>query len=786
MALPKLHPWLKRIIEDAIPEGYYIQLRKFIPATDIKHADTVINYVSVPDFIESLGAPNPGNGVGGSVTVHDWAPDINLGEIQLKPSYNDFGLIEALPMGMEIQSDTVTLELTPGNEYLGPTVTCGTFNTPSDFFFYWKPEPVQGGITFAHNSINIHDIDADDSVFQLKVTEDGDLYVYSHLLLTEEGFGGGRNLNVVYTPGETILIQYDPSWPRFIIATESFSAECELDVPLNSNYRLSLNIYATIPSESSGGSVACRLSSSNTFGSAVGPDPETTPENIMPLEVYTDSALPVDAVPGDILVVTLGSGHWNDVNYGDLETALVIANNIVQHVVPLGVGRDTLEKAIEKVTPKYQNMAVSLGYLGDYTSLDELYEFLVENSVSGDHLHLTLLHGAFQDNPEPRLHFPMFNTVRVTTEPSEPSNYEDPFNYLGYSNLEIIGGISPIVLDNCDIRTDGMVTGDHVQFTNSTVESVGFSYRRLSANQSSAINTRVTESHPPGPKFLKKELRDIQDYKTPSWIGEGVTASAFTINSAEEDLENITIFGNNPEFTIKTPCQVDFYAGNTKAVSVDYRGIGVDGYLSGGPITAGAGANVNLKSLHWGSDGSVVMEHAVAVADGGIITTSRSKLDGWPVPEKWANQPVNVPTENGLVQMDAEVPANAQIIRLPIFQPTETVTAGSEVATFMAPFPIHLLGAYVTVSTPPNPDDSIYVDLTKLDSGGSYLKGQLIVNPEQITNDNGMDTVYEPMAVIPAQERIFVDVTNVTGTSTKGLDVYLVVIPTLPIPVSMT
>lgn len=59
MSTPKLHPWLRKILMEFLPQDQYVQLRRYNPGEHGSSADTTIGYVSVAQLIAATIAASP-------------------------------------------------------------------------------------------------------------------------------------------------------------------------------------------------------------------------------------------------------------------------------------------------------------------------------------------------------------------------------------------------------------------------------------------------------------------------------------------------------------------------------------------------------------------------------------------------------------------------------------------------------------------------------------------------------------------------------------------------------
>lgn len=759
MATQRVHPWLRRIVTNNVHPDTYVQLRRFIPGTETQAPDTVISYIKLADLRTALGA------AGGSSVVHNWEHNSVTGPISLKPTYRDFGPITELPQGISITNDTFSISLDSTTTFLDASVTAGEIFSPGDMHFYWRPRPIQGTMAYAMNALEFRDIDTADTAINMQYSEGAGITIYCPTLV-----GGNAFVTVLpeYVIGQPILVQYNSSTHTWLLQSGEQSATIQMTGGLNSTYYLLLQLYGYTSEPTDIGSVSTSLSSTDDFGSGLLPDPLFSTSSL-PIELQNDAPFPSSASVGDFLY-SLNWGVWNNITYEEHDVAVVTANGILQGAEPIGIGRGVLRTELDKIRPTFNNLSVVIGDSGDYPGLEELYQVIGERAWSGDRLTLTLRQNPFNGNQSVSLDFPSFKEVILQADPPIEGNLE-----LGYVDLNIVGGSSPVYLKYFNINTLGEVTGDFLQLYNSQLNTGGFSLRRWSSNASSSINVIENPSWDGGTQYVKKELWDARDYVYPQSEGGATQASAITVNTVSQDLQDLHIYGNGTEITIHTNRPMRIAAGNIKAINAFYTGGSEEDYLDRSVMHVVGGGVVHLKSMNYGAAN---IRYVVSVEDGGIVSTHTSKIAGALPPIMFANQPVNVPTDLGLVQMDSEVPANAQIIRIPVFRPTETIITGTDLESFYVPYPIHLIGALAVVSTEPGVDDNVYVDITKGGVGTTYLDGQLIINSGQVTTGDGIDVVLNPTEPILAGTRLNIQVPTVTGSTAKGLDVYLIVIPT--------
>lgn len=758
MSGQRTHPWVNRILNNGLPSGYYLQVRKYLPGNGKTLPDTVINYISVPELLAMAGG-----GGGGSLTVHEWNVSTTYGEIELKPNYIDLGAITELPPALEIQPDLVRLTVDAANDYFDLRQTVGQVSHPSDFYFFWKPQPVTGDISFAGNSITLYDPLTDDNVLNLEVSESSGIYFYAPTSPENGYYLPG------YVPGQVIMVQYSYANRTIRLTTTTETATVQLGRHLNAELDLILNIYAWHNGGPSTGTVSTRISSSDNFGSGLLPDTGEYPF-ITPLQLYTDDPLDPAVKPGDLIYIT-GGGNWGKNIYDQNEVALVVANGVVSGLAPLGINRSTLQFMLDQARPRYESATITVGTGGDFPGIEQLYEAIGNRAWSGEQLTIGLKENPFNGNQNVRLHFPSFTKVKIRAEPST----EGPLD-LGFVNLEIVGGDRPVELDYFNIVTTGIFRGDFVQLRRSQVDvSAGFWLNRWSAASNASVNVIADPGYAPGStRYVTKELKNCLDYVIPDNEGGGTQPSAITVNAPPEDVQVVHVLGDGGDVTISTNRQVVTGGGVIRALTLHYLGGSVEDYIDGAAVTAEGAGVTHLKSLYYGDAN---LRNAVAVVEGGTIVTSTSKISGTTPPIMFANQPVNVSTQDGLVMMDTAVPPNAQIIPINVYRATETVVQGANLASFHVPYPIRLLGARLAVDTAPDVGDAVMVDITN-GAGVSYLSAVLAVGPGELANPNGaFGTVQNPDVPLDVDHRMYVHLTSVTGTSTKGLTVYLIVVP---------
>lgn len=755
MTAPKLHPWLQHIIQNPDPQEFYVQLRRFIPGNDTRPSDTIINYVKLLNILGN------GNG-GGSPNIWDWEVGTTYREIILKPNFADFGPITELPPGVVIEPNRVSATVNQQTTFCDASMSVGEFSNPGDFYFYWKPEPIQGSVTFASNSIQLYDVTIVDTCLSLECQEGGGIYAY-----VRNAVDGDGTILPNFVMGQPILIEYSSNAKTFRFTTPTETATIQMSEQLTSLYRLLVSVYTYVADDIPGGTASAHISSSDNFGSGAQPDTSSTPF-IQPLYLYIDDPLPALAKPGDILYVVSG-GLWGRNNYDQKELALVIANGVVHGAAPLGVNRSILQLAIDNSCPRYEDMYVSIGAGGDYPGLQELYDAIGSRAWSGGKLNLRLKENPFNGNQTVRLHFPSFESVTIRTEPSIVGNLN-----LGFVDLEIIGGDTPVLLKNFNVDTLGSLVGEFIQLSQSQINTQGFCLNRWSASGNSSVNVVETPHWNGAPRSVQKELRNCLPDKIPANEGGGEQPSSLTVNSSPLDTRDVEVLGSSLDFTLTTTHPVKTGGGVIKSLDLTYTGGDGETYLDGAPITASGGSVVYVKSLYYGNAN---IRFAVAVQDGGIISVNTSKISGTLPPIAYANQLPNVPNDSGLVMMDTAIPANAQIIPLSVYRSSETVVNGNNLASFYVPYPLHLIGVRAALDTAPVGTDSVSVSLTGVAATPDYLIGPILISADQNANGEGMNVVLNPTDVIIEGTRLIVNVPAVDGSTAKGLTVYLIVIP---------
>jgi hypothetical protein len=758
MSTKRPHPWLSRILTNGLPNGYYVQVRKYFPGNDEFPPDTVINYIGVPELLAMAGVA----GGGGSITVHDWNVDTTYAEIQLKPNYIDLGAITELPPALEIQSDMVRLTLDAENNYFDHRQTVGQTNALGDFYFYWKPEPVTGDISYASNSIALYDPLVDDDAMNMEVSESSGIYFYSPTSTENNYYLPG------YVPGQVIMVQYSHDNRTIRLTTTTETATVQLGRHLAAEFDLMLNTFAWHNGGPSTGTVSARISSSNNFGSGLLPDTGEYP-NTGPLQLYADNPLDAAVKPGDLINIT-GGGNWGKNIYDQKEVALVVANDVVSGLVPLGVNRTILNNAIQNSTPHYYGvMDVSIGDGGTYPSHYELYEAIGNRAISGEHLTVNLRQSPFANAPDVCLHFPTFENVTIKVDRSIVGTLD-----LGTTNMEIIGGDTPVHLKNFNVDTLGSLVGEFIQLSQSQINTQGFCLNRWSASSNSSVNVVEAPQWNGAPRSVQKELRNCLPHKLPAGEGGGDQPSSLTVNSSPLDTRDVEVLGSSLDFTLTTTHPVKTGGGVIKSLELNYTGGDGETYFDGAPITASGGSVVYVKSLDYGNAN---IRFAVAVQDGGIISVNTSNISGTLPPIAYANQLPNVPNDSGLVMMDTAIPANAQIIPLSVYRSSETVVNGNNLASFYVPYPLHLIGVRAALDTAPVGTDSVSVSLTGVGATPDYLIGPILISANQNANGEGMNVVLNPTDVIIEGTRLIVNVPAVDGSTAKGLTVYLIVIP---------
>lgn len=759
MSTRRPHPWLSRILTNGLPNGYYVQVRKYFPGNDEFPPDTVINYIGVPELLAMAGVA----GGGGSITVHDWNVDTIYAEIQLKPNYIDLGAITELPPALEIQSDMVRLTLDAENNYFDHRQTVGQTNALGDFYFYWKPEPVTGDISYASNSIALYDPLVDDDVMNMEVSESSGIYFYSPTSTENNYYLPG------YVPGQVIMVQYSHDNRTIRLTTTTETATVQLGRHLDAEFDLMLNTYAWHNGGPSTGTVSARISSSNNFGSGLLPDTGEYP-NTGPLQLYTDNPLDAAVKPGDLINIT-GGGNWGKNIYDQKEVALVVANDVVSGLVPLGINRSTLQAMLDQARPRFESATITVGTGGDFPGIEELYEAIGNRAWAGEQLTIGLKENPFNGSRNVRLHFPSFTEVKISAQPST----EGPLD-IGSVNLEIIGGVRPVELDYFNIVTSGTFRGDFVQLQRSQVDvSGGFWLNRWSSASNASVNVIPDIDYSPGStRYVTKELKNCLDYLIHVNEGGGTQPSAIRVNTFLEDEQAVHVLGDGGDVTVYTNRKVITGGGVIRALTVRYLGGSVEDYIPGAAVTAMGAGVTHLNALYYGDAN---FHNAVAVEEGGTIVTSTSKISGTFPPIMFASQPVNVSTQDGLVMMDTAIPANAQIIPLSVYRSSETVVNGNNLASFYVPYPLHLIGVRAALDTAPVGTDSVSVSLTGVGATPDYLIGPILISANQNANGEGMNVVLNPTDVIIEGTRLIVNVPAVDGSTAKGLTVYLIVIP---------
>lgn len=750
MSTPKLHPWLQRIITSANPQEHYVQLRRFIPGDDTRASDTIIDYVRLQNAL--------GGGGGGAVAIHDWEPTNTLREIELKPTYDKFGPLTELPPGTVIEPNTIFAIVNDQVSSAHTSVNAGKFNdsVADSFYFYWKPEPIQGVATYAHNSISATQLNSSEPLFELEVVE------WSGLVVTTNH---GDNVDTIpgYVAGQPILIEYSIADQTLQVITDAGTVTMPLLSHFNSTVTLEATVWV-IASEMGGASTAsASLSSTDIFDSGLTPSP-----GMSPLELLYDDPLPPAAKPGDFLYVW-EDGEWGGNSYEYDQVALVIANGLVQAAAPLGVNRTILQQAIDLIKPQYGDLDVSIGEGGTYPSHVELYQAIGDRALSGERLTVNLRQSPFANAPDVRLHFPTFENVTIRVDRSVDDTLD-----LGSTNLEIVGGDTPVYLASFNVETLGKLKADHVQLESGQVFAQEYRFNRWGSSQYFTLNVVQADYWDNGPRHIVKEFSNCIDYRPPAGVGNGLlTYSQLTVNSVPLDVGPVTVTGNAPTFDLTSTHPVHIKNGTMAGLSVTYTGFGDESYLDGAPIVAAGGAVVFVETLDYGAE---QIRYAVAVRDGGVIATLKSNISGTTPPTEYANQPLNIPSEKGLVMMDTAIPSNAQIIPLQVYRANETVASGNHLASFYVPYPLRLIGARVAVDVAPTGTDTVSVTVTGVGSTPNYLVDTLIVQTNDVANGENLYVAANPETVIDEGTRLIVNVPAVDGTTAKGLTVYLVVI----------
>lgn len=752
MSTPRLHPWLQRIITSANPQEHYVQLRRFIPGDDTRASDTIINYVKLQD---ALGGG--GGGGGGAVAIHDWEPTFSVGGIELKPNYASFGPITQMPPGVTIEPNKLTVSINEQEPYGSCELQVGRFGNPGSFYFFWKPEPIQGNTTFVNNSVTIRDKNTDSLGFELLCQESADIAVMNSNYVTTYVLPG-------YVFGQPILIEYSHDDHTLHLTTSTETGSVQLPTTLSSEYNLMITLYMYFFDSHTTSSASASISSTDIFDSGLTPT-----YAYYPLDVYNDDPLPTEAKPGDFLYLW-NDGEWGGNSYEYDQVALVIANGLVQAAAPLGVNRTILNNAIQNSSPLYGDMDVSIGDGGTYPSHYELYEAIGNRARSGEYLTVNLRQSPFADAPDVCLHFPTFENVTIKVDRSIVGTLD-----LGTTNLEIVGGDTPVYLANFNVETIGKLKADHVQLESGQVFAQEYRFNRWGSSQYFTLNVEQAAYWDNGPRHIVKEFSNCIDYRLHEDEGDGLfTYSQLTVNSVPLDDGPVTVTGNASTFNLTSTHPVHIKNGTTAGLSFTFTGFGDESYLDGAPIVAAGGAVVFVESLIYGDE---QIRYAVAVQDGGVIATLKSNISGTALPTEYANQPLNIPSEKGLVMMDTAIPSNAQIIPLQVYRASETVVSGNHLASFYVPYPLRLIGARVSVDVAPVGSDTIGVTVTGVGSTPNYLVDTLYVQTGDVANGEDLDVVLNPENVIAAGTRLVVNVPVINGNTTKGLTVYLVVVP---------
>lgn len=752
MSTPRLHPWLQRIITTPNSQEHYVQLRRFIPGDDMRASDTVINYVKLQNALGGGG----GSGGGGAVAIHDWEPMSSVNQIELKPNYASFGPITQMPPGVTIEPNKLTVSINEQEPYGSCDLQVGRFSNPDSFYFFWKPEPIQGDTSFVNNSVAVRDKNTNTLGFALQCQESVGIAVTNNIDTVTYVLPG-------YVFGQPILIEYSHDDHTLHLTTSTETGSVQLPTTLSSEYDLMITLYMYFFDTYTTSSASASISSTDIFDSGLTPSP-----GMSPLELLYDDPLPPAAKPGDFLYVWV-DGEWGGNSYEYDQVALVIANGLVQAAAPLGVNRTILQQAIDLIKPQYGDMDVSIGDGGTYPSHYELYEAIGDRALSGEWLTVNLMQSPFADAPDVRLHFPTFENVTIRVARSIVGTLD-----LGSTNLEIIGGDTPVHLKNFNVDTLGSLVGEFIQLSQSQINTQGFCLNRWSASSNSSVNVVETPHWNGAPRSVQKELRNCLPDKIPANDGGGDQPSSLTVNSSPLDTRDVEVLGSSLDFTLTTTHPVKTGGGVIKSLDLNYTGGDGETYLDGALITASGGSVVYVKSLDYGNAN---IRFAVAVQDGGIISVNTSNISGTMPPVAYANQLPNVPNDSGLVMMDTAIPANAQIIPLSVYRSSETVANGNNLASFYVPYPLYLIGVRAALDTAPVGTDSVSVSLTGVGATPDYLIGPILISADQNANGEGMNVVLNPTDVIIEGTRLIVNVPAVDGSTAKGLTVYLIVIP---------
>lgn len=460
----------------------------------------------------------------------------------------------------------------------------------------------------------------------------------------------------------------------------------------------------------------------------------------------TQAGLPVDAIEGDHLKVTVG-GTYNAVTYAVDDLAVV-----------LDAGAGTVFPIEEKSTPVVANWldlyTVTIGAAGNFPDFKALMLDIENNKRMGKVVRITLLDAVLTANDE-LLRIPQFRQVELIV----PSPVTSAFSHYldGWSNdyIQLQGEVSCVNFEVSNLQlvplnlsgptglsASGRYNAINVYGAGVTVDDP-YPYLRA-GNPSGAIITNIG--------FLKGA---VSGYSASSKLEVGFTTANTGITFLKGDVGGL----------INTNRPILMMASNLLAAEI--KNIATSAFT--GSFVIATAAFGRLVNLNCGTAGvaSAIESTDSAVHVSNVLGTYTSLV---PIGKTY-----NIYDKSGSVffaALPATEPLVTQCIPIACSDETTALTAGAGKVTFRMPYGFTLTAVRASLTTAQVGGSLLTVDIKE--GGASILSTLLTLDNTHKTSTTATTPAVISDTALGDDAEITIDITQLGDGTAKGLKVYLI------------